>query len=376
MRWCKKCLEPDTRPDCRFDDEGVCFPCRVRENAGEIDWQGRGRELEEVAEWAKSHRNRHRSCYDAIIPVSGGKDSHRQALHARDELGLRPLLVTLAYPPDQQTKLGADNLANLINLGFDCFYVSPAPGVWRRMVKFAFMEYGNWCVATELALHGAAPKVAIAYDIPLIIYGENPALSWGDAGGSLDGDANRMKYSHTLRGGDVQPFIDGGFKDQELYWHRYPKDALIARSGLRMIYLGYFISDFNDHANGELAIRNGLAPRTGEDANLEDIGQATTYDALDDDFVILNQMVKYFKFGFGKASEQLSVMVRLGVVSRQEALEQSRLLDGKCAPRYIKRFCDYIGITEDEFWTVANSYRNPDIWERREDQWILKEQPQ
>ena len=82
-----------------------------------------------------------------------------------------------------------------------------------------------------------------------------------------------------------------------------------------------------------------------------------------------------FKFGFGKASEQLSVMIRLGVITREEALEQSRRLDGKCAPRYIKRFCDYIGITEEEFWTVANSYRNPDIWERVEDQWVLKEQP-
>ena len=68
-------------------------------------------------------------------------------------------------------------------------------------------------------------------------------------------------------------------------------------------------------------------------------------------------------------------MVRLGAVSRDKALELSRQLDGKCAPRYIKRFCDYIGITEEEFWIVADSYRNPEIWERCEDRWILKEQP-
>ena len=70
-----------------------------------------------------------------------------------------------------------------------------------------------------------------------------------------------------------------------------------------MIYLGYFISDFNNHTNGELAIRKGLQPRTGEDAVLEDIGQVSICDALDEDFVIINQMIKYFKFGFGKASE-------------------------------------------------------------------------
>ena len=200
--------------------------------------------------------------------------------------------MTLAYPPEQQTKLGANNLANLIELGFDCFYVSPAPEIWRRMVKFAFMEYGNWCVATELALHSAAPTVGILYDIPLIIYGENPALSWGAAGGSLDGNANRMKYSHTLRGGDVDAFVQHEFTNDLLYWHRYPGDDLIKRSELRMIYLGYYIPDFNDLTNGKLAIQRGLQQRTGQDAILSDIGQATTHDALDDDFVIINQMIK------------------------------------------------------------------------------------
>ena len=64
------------------------------------------------------------------------------------------------------------------------------------------------------------------------------------------------------------------------------------------------IADFNDGMNGRLAIQNGLQCRTGEDAIFEDIGQINTMDALDDDFVIVNQMLKYLKLGFGKASEQ------------------------------------------------------------------------
>ena len=27
MRYCKKCLMPDTRPGLEFDDNGVCFAC-------------------------------------------------------------------------------------------------------------------------------------------------------------------------------------------------------------------------------------------------------------------------------------------------------------------------------------------------------------
>ena len=38
--------------------------------------------------------------------MSGGKDSTRQAIWVRDKLGLNPLLVCLAYPPEQVTELG------------------------------------------------------------------------------------------------------------------------------------------------------------------------------------------------------------------------------------------------------------------------------
>ena len=372
MQWCKRCLEPDTRPDCKFDEGGVCLPCRLLDHAHEIDWDGRKKELDKIVAWAKSNRKTSISGYDSIIPVSGGKDSHRQALYARDELGLRPLLVSLSYPPEQLTKRGAHNLANLIELGFDCFSISPAPEVWKRLMTTGFIKFGNWCKPTELALYASAPKIAIRYNIPLLIYGENPALSWGSAGGSLDGDANRMKYTNTLKGGDIDPYLDDGFSMEEMYWHRYPSDAHIERADLRMIYVGYYMKNFNDPENGRLGLENGMEPRSGIDSILEDIGQVTTFDALDDDWVIVNQMIKSFKFGFGKAAEQLSGMIRMGLVSREEAINIARQLDGKCAPRYIDSFCNYLGISEEKFWEVANSYRNPDVWEPDGNGWRLK----
>jgi len=311
MRWCKRCLEPDTRPDCLFDDEGMCFPCRNKEREAAIDWEARGRELAGVVAWAKSRPEISVSGYDCIIPVSGGKDSHRQAMYARDELKLNPLLVSCAYPPEQSTERGANNLANLINLGFDCHMVSPAPETWRRLMRIGFLKYANWCKPTELALYATAPKVAISYNIPLLIYGENPALSWGSFGGSFDGDANALKYNNTMKGGDLTPYLDEGFHDSEMYWHHYPEDADIERAGLRMIYLGYYIPDFNDMTNGRIAMEWGLEPRTGEHASFDDIGQVTLFDALDDDWVVVNQMLKRIKFGFGRAAEQLSGFVRV-----------------------------------------------------------------
>ncbi|MGE0254647.1 MAG: N-acetyl sugar amidotransferase [Alphaproteobacteria bacterium] len=366
MRYCKRCLEPDTRPDCVFDAEGICLPCRYQERLHEIDWAARRRELDEIAAWAKTTNV---SGYDCIIPVSGGKDSHRQALFARDELGMRPLLVSCAYPPEEQTERGAANLANLIGLGFDAHVVSPAPQTWKALMRFAFRRFGNFYKVTELALYATAPKFALMFQIPLLIYGENPALSWGSAGGSFDGDANRMKYSNTLQGGDISPYVAAGFDPAEMFWYRYPSDQDIARAGLRMIYLGYYMADFNDLTNGRIAVEHGLQPRLGEDAVLEEIGQITTYDALDCDFVQVNQMLKYVKLGFGKASEQASGMVRAGRMTRDEAVAVARRYDGKVGHRYIRRLCDFLQISEDEFWDVVERFRNHDIFERDGNEW-------
>ena len=372
IRYCRKCVEPDTRPDCVFDEDSVCFPCRYREQFDDIDWASRRREIEEIAEWGRSKST---SGYDCIIGVSGGKDSLRQSLYARDELGLKPLLISCAYPPEQQTDRGAANLANLSKLGFDVITVRPAPQIYKKLVRWGFTEFGNWCKSTEMALYASVPRLAVAYNIPLYFLGENPALSWGSAGGSLDGDANRIKYNHTLQGGDIKPLLADDVTESDVFWYLYPSDADMARAELRIVYLGYYIRDFNDFSNGRIAIQHGLQVREGLDADPEQIGQITNFDALDDDFVHMNQMLKFLKFGFGKVTEQASGAIRNGVMTRGEAIELVKLYDGKCSDRFISQFCRYVDITEEQFWKIAESYRNLDIWEKTGDaetEWRLK----
>jgi hypothetical protein len=231
-------------------------------------------------------------------------------------------------------------------------------------MRWGILRFGNWCKSTEMALYACVPKVAVAYHIPLIFLGENPALSWGSAGGSLDGDANRMKYNNTLQGGDIKPLLADGLVEKDVFWFIFPSDEDMARANLRMVYLGYYIKDFNDYNNARIAMEHGMQVRRGRDAVPEDMGQINDFDALDDDFVHVNQMLKYLKFGFGKVTEQASGAIRNGVISRAQAVELVHRLDGKCARRYIKKLCDYIEISEEEFWRVAESYRHPDLWER------------
>ena len=48
----------------------------------------------------------------------------------KETLGLKPLLVSCLYPPQQQTERGARNMGNLIQQEFDAVLVSPSPKTW------------------------------------------------------------------------------------------------------------------------------------------------------------------------------------------------------------------------------------------------------
>ena len=43
--------------------------------------------------------------------------------------------------------------------------------------------------------------------------------------------------------------------------------------------------------------------------------------ALDEDWVIINQMIKYYKFGFGRATDYLNLDIRNNLISRERAIK-------------------------------------------------------
>jgi hypothetical protein len=43
--------------------------------------------------------------------------------------------------------------------------------------------------------------------------------------------------------------------------------------------------------------------------------------------------------------------------------EEEKKYDGKCDEKYIKQFCNYIEISLEEFWNVADKFRGT-MWEK------------
>lgn len=362
MKYCKCCLQPDTRPNSQFTDEGICPACNYFQHLKDVDWQERYDILNELLKQFPRQSGQH---FDCIIGVSGGKDSTRQALYVRDKLGLNPLLVCLSYPPPQVTQRGVDNISNLIELGFDVLLSAPAPGTWRNLMRASFDKFTNWARSTELALFASVPQIAIRYNIPLILWGENPGLQLGDLKtlGRTGYDGNNLRYMNTLSGGAVEWMLKAGFQQQELLPYRYPQPEEFEVAKLQIVYLGWFLGDWSLVNNATYACANGLEIREDTVGNTGDLYGVTS---LDEDWVTLNQMIKYYKFGFGRVTDYVNEEIRLGRMTREQAIAVVEKYDHACSGEYIDSFCAYIGISVTQFWEQVHASLNRDLFKLEE----------
>ena len=360
MQYCKKCVTPDTRPNGHFNDEGICIPCEFSEKAHSDNYEKRFEELQKLVH--KLTRNTKKSRWQCIIGVSGGKDSTRQALWAREKLGGNPLLVSVAYPPKQITEVGAHNLSNLIANGFDTLVVGPAPVMSRKLVREAFLRYCNWCKATEMALFSGVPRIAIAKGIPLIFWGENAALQVGDMGTYATSiwDANNLVNSNTLGGGNLDWFLEVAGGMSNLLMYRFPDREQFRKHRIQTIFLGPAWSDWSGEKNSRVAIANGLDFRGGDP---HDTGDFLGTGMVDEDWTIVNMLLKYYKFGFSRGTEHANELIRSGLVTRDRGISIAEEYDEACADSYIESFCKYIDVSIGEFWQVVRKFSNPAIFD-------------
>lgn len=362
MRYCKKCLQPDTRPGILFNDEGICYACLYEEEKKRIDWNKRFAELKTIADEAKKQAKERGNIYDCVIGVSGGKDSTFQAVYCKEKLGLHPLLVNCV--PDEITEIGKKNIDNLNRLGFDIISLKLNPNVAKALARKSFFEKGNIVSASEYCLWASAYIIADKFSIPLIVQGENAALTLGAAlNQEQSDDAFSVVQLDTLNGFNSDDLIDREYNvsKDDLYFYSMPDIENMKKKGIRAIFLQYYASEWSQVRNADFSIARGLA---GRNDDLHDIGRYRRYTGLDCDLIMANQMIKYFKFGFGFATDEAGYDIREGRLTREDAIWYVKEYDGKCGEKYIDLACDYLSISKEKFWEVVNKYVNLDLFSR------------
>lgn len=355
MKYCVRCITPSTRPNIRLNHEGVCNACVMHAMRRAIDWGARERAFRHVVEQAKV-RSRG---YDCVIPVSGGKDSTWQVVKCL-EYGLNPLAVTWKTPA--RTDIGARNLANLVGLGVDHIDCQVNPRVERKFMYRALVRSGTPAIPMHLALFNIPLTIASRFDIPLVVWGENSAMEYGGDAGPLHGgrlDRAWLRAYGVTHGTTARDWVSEELSERELTAYFGPTEEELAAKELLAIFLGYYFP-WDPETSLAVARAHGFKPRPeGPKTGYYD------YADIDDDFISIHHWLKWYKFGFTRMFDNLSLEIRNGRMTREEAIDLLRKRGDETPWDDIAKFCQLVGITEAHFFEVIERFRNRDIWVHR-----------
>ena len=237
-------------------------------------------------------------------------------------------------------------------------------------MRDGFFSKTNWARGTEQAIVSAVPRLAIRYKIPLIFWGENPGLQLGDMStvGETGYDGNNLRYMNTVGGGSLNWLLDRNFSKRIIQPYEYPLVEEFEKIDVKIIYLGWFWEDWSLVRNGLFSTSYGLKPRIDTVKNTGDI---TKVSSLDEDWVTLNQMIKYYKYGFGRVSDHVNESIRNKKITREMGIDILEKFDGSCSEEYINEFCEYIEISKEEFWDQVHKDVNKEIFEIKNDGKII-----
>ena len=82
--------------------------------------------------------------------------------------------------------------------------------------------------------------------------------------------------------------------------------------------------------------------------------------------------MKWYKFGFTREWDNLSLEIRNQKISRQRAIKIISKKGFILPNQEIDKFCKYIGIKKKEFMRITDKFRNKKIWHKKKDKWIIK----
>jgi len=361
MRYCARCLYPENaRPTILFDDEGVCSGCRYHESRQnlEVDWEERVRMLEEILDEARRLARERGNSHDCIVPVSGGKDSHFQVWMLKKKYGMNPLLVTFNHI--YNSPAGLRNLSNLVERsGCDLIRYTAGVDSVRRISRYMLETVGDLTWHYHAGIRTVPFQVAVKYNIPLIVWGEH---GFAELTGivSLEDFVEFTRWTrkeHDMRGYEPHDLIGkGGIVLGDVLPYVYPSDEEIERTAVRGIYLSNFF-DWNAKAHAELMIREwNFAPVAYERERSFNL-----YGKIEDHANDVHDFLKYLKFGYGRATDDASMEIRHGRMTREEGIAMVKRYDAR-EPSTLGLYCDFLGISKQKFHELVVPMRDAAIW--------------
>ena len=365
VKYCTKCVMPNTRPGIKFDENGVCSACQSYERRKTIDWDVRYEELKKLCD---KYRGMNGNGPDCAIAVSGGKDSHFQVYLMKEVMHMNPILFSVEdnFP---MTEAGKHNIRN-ISEEFGCHIISLKPDInaQKKLMKYTFEKYGKPTWFIDRLIYTYPMHMALKFNTPLLVYGENVSYEYGGADYVETYSARDQLKNGVASDIDLDELIaNTGVSRQTLEMTIAPTvDEL---NKLDPMYVSYFLP-WNSFYNYNFAKKRGFRDLTHEWDRKHHV---ENFDQIDSRAYLVHSWLKYPKFGHAAATDYTARMVRYGMLTRDEAIALVKERDHALDPLSVRDFCNFLGYSETEFWTIMDNFYNRELFEKNNiGEWVLK----
>ncbi len=352
MNRCVRCLYPDTKVDLYINEDGVCSACTAYDKRKLVNWDARERELLKILQEAPKNGSGH----DLIVPSSGGKDSTWQVLKLI-ELGARPLVVTATTC--HLTPIGRKNIDNLARYA-TTIEVTPNRTVRASLNRLGLELVGDISWPEHVSIFTTPFRVACDLGIPLIFYGECPQEAYGGPPGTEEAREMTLRWTQEFGGflglrpsdmvGHHALNSRGSILSEDMQDYELPSAKRIEKLGVRAYFLGRFY-EWDSSRNHTKAIQAGMWSTLPTPRNW------WTGENLDNAQTGLHDYVMQQKFGYGRATAQISVDIRAGKITRARALTEITRREGLYPDQYmdipIADILRPLGLSEAEFDVIV-----------------------
>ena len=383
VKFCKICVISNQKPNpvvefknndnqkkgAGIDENNICNACNYHKLKKNINWEQRSNKLLKILDLYRGKGE-----YDCVVPGSGGKDSGFTAHILKYKYGMNPLTVTWA--PHLYTDIGWKNFTNWSHQGgLDNILFTPNGKLHRFLTQQAFINLLHPFQPFIIGQKNIGPRLATKFKIPLVIYGENTAEYGASINENFDPIMEPKYFTSNeknkifLGGKNINKIIkETNFKEKDFTPYIPIGKDEIKNNKIKVFYLGYF------HRWDPQEMYYYANKNTGFRANTERTeGTYSKYSSIDDKIDNFHYYTTYIKYGIGRTTYDASQEVRNEKITREEAITLVKMYDHEFPKKYFKNFLEYIDIKEELFHKIVDSFRSPHLWEKKGNDWILKQ---
>lgn len=327
IKTCNKCILPATYPGITFNENGVCSYCDVYENRW-LNWKEKEKEFITILNKNQSGK------YNAIVGFSGGKDSTFVLHKIVNDYGVKNILA-FTYDNGFLSDGAKDNIQKTIKkLGIDYEYhkmpLKQERILYKKAIEKKSSELCMFCMNPTI---NTLIRLTKKYNTKTVIMGESPRTE--------------PQFPLTMLNAFDYQFLKSvvGNENCEKSNSQYFKESkllnsikLFGTTKIKFINLPEYI-DWNPFEIIELLKR---------EYGWVDYGKGIPhFDCM------LEPLIDHFMYkrlGYSKVVDNISILVRRGLLTREEALKKYEKEEVKEIPTFfIQEFCKRIGVEEKDF---------------------------